>query len=170
MQSNFNFGGPILADTTYIDGIRIQRNVKFSLPTFTMVTAEIQAMGKHEKPLRGYFEAAEHKLYFDRLDDSVAIAFEPKRSTVEHRWVQVEISPDGTEKDIPYKAFVTGEPKVAFPGGDQEPGNVPEFECPWSVDSLKIYREGKEFFVIERYNDAYRVNGKDYYRDIDQYL
>lgn len=170
MESNHNFGGPILADTTYINNIKIQTNVKFALPSFNMVTAEIQAMGKHEKPLRGYFESAEHKLYFDRLDDSVAIAFEPRRCTVEHRWVQVEIGPDGTEKDIAYKAFVTGEPKVAFPGGDQEVGNVPEFECPLSVDGLKIYREGKEFFVIGRYSQTYRVNGKDYYRDLNQYL
>lgn len=168
--SNHNFGGPILADTTYIENTKIQTNVKFELPVLSMVTAEIQAMGKHEVPLRGYFDSAEHKCYFDRLDEKVLIAFEPKRTTIEHRWVQVEILPDGTEKDIPYKAFVKGTPKVAYPATTAEVGNVPELECTRALDGVTIYREGKELLAFDRYTQTYRVNGKDYYRDLEKYL
>ena len=48
--SSHNFGGPILADTTYINNKKVQTNVKFELPSLENVTAEIQAMGKYGVP------------------------------------------------------------------------------------------------------------------------
>lgn len=169
-QSNHNFGGPILADTTYINNKKVQTNVKFELPSLNNVTAEIQAMGKYGVPLRGYFEDAEHKCTFDRLDEVILEAFEPKDTIIEHRWVQVEIQPDSTEKDVPYKAFVKGRPKVAYPTSALEVGNVPELECTRTLSGLTVYRDGKELLAFDRFTQTYRVNGKDYYRDLEQYL
>ena len=97
-------------------------------------------------------------------------ACEPKDTTIEHRWVQVEIQPDGTEVDISYKAFVKGRPKVAYPTSSLEVGNVPELECTRTLSGLTVYRNGKELLAFDRFTQTYRVNGKDYYRDLEQYL
>ena len=165
-----NFDGPILATSTYVNDVAVQRNAKFEIPALTNVTAEIQAMGKHDVPLRGFFESAEYKGNYGRFDPAIAAAFSPVKNTIEHRWVLTEIDPDGNEHDVGFKCFITGKPKVGFPGVSVEPGNVPEMEHTMSVQSMFMYRDGTEMLAFDRFNQTYRVNGVDYYRSIDQYL
>lgn len=170
MAINVNFGGPILASSTYINGTAVQRDVKFTLPEAAVQTAEINAMGTHEVPMKGRFDAMEHTCAFDRFDSVVAQAYEPNASTIEHRWVQEEIGPDGAEHEVGYKAFIRGVSKSAYPSGDVEAGNTPGYELKRSVSSIFMYREGKEILAIDRFNQTYRINGKDCYRSIEQYL
>lgn len=168
---NHSYGGPIIANSTYVNGKRVQTNSKFSLPVLQSITAEIPVMGKLSVPLLGLFEDAEHKTIFDRLDEAVMEAYAPYDTTIEHRYVQVEIDgADGKERDVPYKVFIEGKSKVALPSTENESGTVPEYECIRTVKGIFIYREGKELFAFNRFKRIYRVLGKDYYRDIEQYL
>ena len=170
MPRTVNFGGPILGTSTYVNGVQTDRDVKFTLPTLTNVTAEIQAMGKHEVPLRGYFEASEYKGYFNRFDRTAAQAFSPEVNTIEHRWVQDEIDANGNEHEVGYKAIIKGKSKTGFPAADIETSTVPEIEFTMSAQSMYIYRDGQELLAFDRFSQTYRVNGKDHYRSIDNML
>lgn len=170
MAGNINIGGPILGTSTYIDGQKVQQNVKFDLPEVAYKTAEIQAMGTHEVPLKGFFEAMEHKVYFDRTDALVLSAYRPGKVEIRHHWVQDEFDPNGDEVEADYKAIIVGICKTAYPTGTIETGETPEIELARTVNSIAIYRSGVELLCIDRFSQTYRFNGKDYYRDIDQYL
>ena len=170
MPRTANFDGPILGTSTYVNGVQTDRDVKFEIPGINNVTAEIQAMGKHEVPLKGYFEAIEYKGYFNRLDASAMQAFTPELNTIEHRWVQSEIDTNGNEHEIGCKAIIKGRSKSALPSVSVETSTALEIEYTMSAQSIYLYRDGVETLAIDRFSQTYRVNGKDYYRDIDAML
>lgn len=170
MPRTVNFGGPILGTSNYVNGIQTDRDVKFTLPTLTNVTAEILAMGKHDVPLRGYFESAEYKGYFNRIDRAAASAFSPNINTIEHRWVQDEIDANGNEHEVGFKAIIKGKSKTGFPAADIETSTVPEIEYTMSVHSMYLYRDGEELLAFDRFTQTYRVNGADMYRSIESML
>lgn len=170
MARTANFGGPILATSTYVNGVQTDRDVKFTLPELVNVTAEIIAMGKHDVPLKCYFESAEYKGYFNRFDQAAASAFSPAGTEIRHNWVQVEIDANGQEHDVGYRAVIKGKSKKGFPSADIEPSNVPEIEYTMSAHAMYIYRDGAELLAFDRFSQTYRVNGKDYMRDIESML
>ena len=49
--------GPILADTVYIGGTLVAKDVTISLPAVTPVTADFKAMGTYTAPILGQIEA-----------------------------------------------------------------------------------------------------------------
>ena len=51
--------GPILADTVYIDGKLVAKDVTITLPAVTPVTADFKAMGTYTAPMTGQIEAME---------------------------------------------------------------------------------------------------------------
>ena len=51
--------GPILADTVYIGGTLVAKDVTISLPAVTPVTADFKAMGTYTAPILGQIEAME---------------------------------------------------------------------------------------------------------------
>lgn len=170
MPRTVNFGGPILGTSNYVNGVQTDRDVKFTLPTLTNVTAEIQAMGKHDVPLRGYFEATEYKGYFNRFDKVAASAFSPDGTEIRHNWVQDEIDANGNEHEVGYRAIIKGKSKTGFPAADIETSTVPEIEFTMSVHSMYLYRDGVELLAFDRFSQTYRVNGVDKYRSIESML
>ena len=51
--------GPILADTVYIGGTLVAKDVTIALPAVTPVTADFKAMGSYTAPILGQIEAME---------------------------------------------------------------------------------------------------------------
>ena len=51
--------GPILADTVYIGGTLVAKDVTIALPAVTPVTADFKAMGTYTAPILGQIEAME---------------------------------------------------------------------------------------------------------------
>ena len=51
--------GPILADTVYINGVLVAKDVTITLPAVTHVTADYKAMGTYTAPMTGQIEGME---------------------------------------------------------------------------------------------------------------
>lgn len=159
----------ILADAVYCDNVLVAKNVAVTLPEVTFATAEINAMGTTELPLVGLVEAMEASMTKIGADSQLIAMSTPQRHSYECRFVQNNISADGTATAEGCKAFITGIPKVV-PGISLEVGSASENEITLAVTRYQLYVNGEELLCIDKLNSICRIRGKDYYSDIAAYL
>ena len=56
--------GPVTADTVYADGTLVGKDVAFTLPGLSFLTADVQAMGNVTVPVIGGLEKMEATLWW----------------------------------------------------------------------------------------------------------
>ena len=71
--------GPILADTVYINGVLVAKDVTITLPAVTHVTADYKAMGTYTAPMTGQIEGMEAAITKIGIDKGL-------RSSRARRW------------------------------------------------------------------------------------
>lgn len=80
--------GPILADTVYIGGTLVAKDVTISLPAVTPVTADFKAMGTYTAPILGQIEAMEASITKIGIDLGLRNMMKLESKTIEIRWAQ----------------------------------------------------------------------------------
>ena len=75
--------GPILADTVYIGGTLVAKDVTISLPAVTPVTADFKAMGTYTAPILGQIEAMEASI--TKIGIDLGLRDPPSQAPCRHR-------------------------------------------------------------------------------------
>ena len=157
--------GPILADTVYINGVLVAKDVTITLPAVTHVTADYKAMGTYTGQIEG-MEAAITKIGIDKGLRSM-VQLESK--TLEVRWAQDVKYADGSTKTEGCKAFMRCVPKL-IPGLSVDPGNPSENEVTLAVSRYQLFVAGNEYWLIDQLNTIMRIGGVDYVKDLRSVL
>lgn len=159
----------VVANTVYSDRQLVGKDVSFTLPSVTMMTADVQAMGTMTMPIVGLIEDMELTITKIGVDLGLSRLARLEKQNLEFRWVQSVLSSDGSSKPDGCKAFVRCMPK-ALPGIAAEIGSPSENELSYGVSRLQIFAGGKEFLLVDRFSQILRVDGKDYYGNINSLL
>lgn len=150
----------VVADTVYCDGKLVARDVSFTLPAITFMTADVQAMGTLSFPIYGLIEDMEAAITKIGLDLGLAKLLRLGKKVLEFRWVQTRVKADGSTGPEGCKAFLTVAPKSL---GEISPeiGSPTEIESTYAVMREQIYVDGKELLLVDRLARKLRVDGVD---------
>lgn len=169
MSKWIDIRGPILADTVYCDNNLVAKDVGFTIPGASFMSAEIKAMGTMSVPLVGLLEHMELKITKVGVDIGLAKMSKLEKQNFEFRWVQNVSKADGSQSSEGCKAFIRTMPGN-FPSIGIEVGNASENEMTYGVTRVQIFVGGKEILCIDRLSQILRINGKDYMSDINSLL
>ena len=161
--------GTVVGVTAYAGNTLVAEDITISLPAVTPKTQTFSAMGDIELPLPLY-EAMEATVNKIGIDKGFIKLLVPEKRKFEFRWVQTNIKPDGTQEFEGCKAFITGIPKVVFPGGDIAPGENYEGAIPIAVTRYQLYVNGDEKILIDKLKGQTKIDGKDYAKSIKNLL
>lgn len=159
----------IAADTVYADNKLVGKDVNFTLPSITMQTAEVKAMGTMTVPIIGLLDDMELAITKIGIDAGLGRLSRLEKQNLEFRWVQSVVKSDGATSVEGCKAFVRCMPK-ALPGIGVEVGSAPENELTYGVSRLQIFCAGKEFLLIDRLAGKLSIDGKDYMAPVQNML
>ena len=152
--------GAIVADTVYADGELVGRDVSFTLPGLTFLTADVQAMGTMSVPLIGLLEHMELSITKIGIDTGLGKMNKLEKQNLEIRFAQNIVKTDGTMNTAGCKAFVRTLP-AGIPELGGEIGGTIEAENTYGVSRMQIYADGEEIVCVDRLSQILRVNGKD---------
>ena len=161
--------GPILANTVYIDGELVAKDVAFNLPAVNFVSADFRAMGTMEMPIIGQIEAMETTITRIGVDLGLCKAVRIESKVLECRFVQDVKKPDGTTKVEGCKAFLRVSPK-GIPALSVDPGATVESELAFATSRYQLFVAGKEQWLIDQLSQILRIDGKNYYEEISSLL
>ena len=169
MEKWLDLKGPILADTVYVDGKLVAKDVTVTLPGVTPVTADFRAMGTMTMPILGQIEAMEAAITKIGVDLGLRTLVTPESKTIEFRWAQDVKTSDGSTKTEGCKAFIRAMPKT-IPGLSVDPGSASENELTFAVSRYQLFVDGAEFWLIDQLNQIMRIDGVDYCKTIRSLL
>jgi len=161
--------GTIVGVTAYADGVLVAEDVTISLPEITPKMQTMPAMGDIELPIP-LVEAMEATINKVGIDKGFIRLLVPEKRKYEFRWVQTKVKTDGTQEFEGCKAFITGIPKIFFPGGDIAPGENYEGAIPIAVTRYQLYVDGNEYILVDKLKNQLKINGKDYAKGIQNLL
>lgn len=161
--------GPIVANTVYVDGQLVAKDVTVALPAVTPVTADYRAMGTMSLPIPGQIESMELSITKIGIDLGLGRMVRMQSMNFEFRFVQNVVKSDGTTKPEGCKAFVKAIPKT-IPGISLEPGSASENEITAEVTRYQLFVGGEELWLIDRLSQICRILGTDYYSPINSLL
>ena len=169
MEKWLDLKGPILADTVYVDGKLVAKDVTVTLPGVTPVTADFRAMGTMTMPILGQIEAMEAAITKIGIDLGLRTLVKLESKTIEFRWAQDVKTSDGSTKTEGCKAFIRAMPKT-IPGLSVDPGAASENELAFAVSRYQLFVDGAEFWLIDQLNQIMRIDGVDYCKTIRSLL
>ena len=169
MEKWLDLKGPILADTVYVDGKLVAKDVTVTLPGVTPVTADFRAMGTMNMPILGQIEAMEAAITKIGIDLGLRTLVKLESKTIEFRWAQDVKTSDGSTKTEGCKAFIRAMPKT-IPGLSVDPGSASENELTFAVSRYQLFVDGAEFWLIDQLNQIMRIDGVDYCKTIRSLL
>ena len=169
MEKWLDLQGPILADTVYVDGKLVAKDVTVTLPGVTPVTADFRAMGTMTMPILGQIEAMEAAITKIGIDLGLRTLVKLESKTIEFRWAQDVKTSDGSTKTEGCKAFIRAMPKT-IPGLSVDPGAASENELTFAVSRYQLFVDGAEFWLIDQLNQIMRIDGVDYCKTIRSLL
>lgn len=165
MEKWLDLKGPILADTVYVDGKLVAKDVTVTLPGVTPVTADFRAMGTMTMPILGQIESMEAAITKIGIDLGLRTLVKLESKTIEFRWAQDVKTSDGSTKTEGCKAFIRAMPKT-IPGLSVDPGAASENELTFAVSRYQLFVDGAEFWLIDQLNQIMRIDGVDYCKTI----
>lgn len=154
-----------LADTVYVDGTLVAKEVAFTLPEIVPLTVEYRTTGTAELPLLGMIESMEASVTKIGIDYGFLALARPTAQTYEFRWKQEVRKSDGNAPTELCKAFLRGMAKT-IPGPSIDPGNAIENEFTLAVVRYQLMVGGAEFCLIDQLNHICRLRGIDYAKDV----
>ena len=161
--------GPIVANTVYVDGQLVARDVTITLPSVTPTTSDYKAMGTMSLPIPGQIESMELAITKIGIDLGLARMVRMQSMNFEFRFVQNVVKSDGTTMPEGCKAFVKAVPKT-IPGISLEPGSASENEITAEATRYQLFVGGEEMWLIDRLSQILRILGTDYYSPINSML
>lgn len=169
MQNSLDIKGAVVGATAYADNQLVGKNVTFTLPAITFLTADVKAMGDMSVPLIGLLEDLELAVTKIGVDKGLSRMNRLQKQNLEFRWAQNVIKPDGSSSVEGCKAFVRTMPS-GIPEIGVEVGSSTEAENTYKVTRIQIFVAGEEFLLVDRLNSILKVGGKDYMKEINNLL
>lgn len=160
--------GPVVADTYYIEGKLVARDVGITLPEVAPMTADLNAMGTFSMPIWQLIDNMEAALTKIGLDLGMRSALTPDMKQHEARWVQTITDANGKTRNVGCKAFMSGIP-ANLPEIGLEVGSASEHEVRMSLTRYNLFVDGQEVWLIDRLAGIVRIGGKNY-ADLDSML
>ena len=160
--------GPVVADTYYVDGKLVARDVAITLAEVAPMTAELAAMGTFELPVWQLIEHMENTITKIGLDKGLRSALTPEMKSHEARWVQTITDANGNTRNVGCKAFLKAVP-ANLPEIGLEIGSPSEHEIRLATTRYQLMVDGEEMWLIDRLAGIVRINGKNY-ADLDSML
>ena len=161
MAGFMNINGPVVANTVYVGGQLVARDVAITLPEITPQTADVQALGTLSLPIWQLLENRELAITKIGADNGLRAMIKPEPLSLEARWVQTVTDAGGVTKEVGCKAFMRGIPSK-IPGLGLTPGEASEGECTFSLTRYQLMVDGAELFLIDRLAGIVKIGGKDY--------
>lgn len=160
--------GPVVADTHYVDGKLVARDVAITLPEVAPITATVQAMGNLDLPIWQLIEHMEAAITKIGLDKGLRHALRPGSRNHEIRWVQTVTDAEGNTKNVGCKAFLRGT-TANLPEVGLEVAAPSEHENRIALTRYQLFVDGEEMWLIDRLAGIVRIAGEDY-ADLDSML
>lgn len=164
-----NINGAIVADTVYSDGRLVAKDVSITLPEVSQVTTEVIAGGNTDLPVTGWTDPMEATITKVGIDEGLTHLLRQQSMSVECRWVQDQVTGDGTKRVVGMKAFLRCIPKT-IPGLTITPGENSENDVTLSVLRYELMVDNKQQWLIDKLNNIFTVEGKDYAKDVSSLL
>lgn len=164
-MDSIDLSGVIVADTIYYNNQLSAKESAFTLPAVNPLTNDYRAMGTMTLPTMGLIEAMETTITKIGIDRGLKTMLRPESATLEYRWVQNVVKPDGSQKPEGCKAFLRVVPK-GIPGMSIDPGSSSENELGFFVTRYQLFVAGEEYWLVDRLNGILRIGGNDYAKDI----
>lgn len=161
--------GGVVADTVYDDNQLVAKDVSFTLPGLSFLTATVKAMGDMDVPLIGLLENMQLTVTKIGIDKGLGRMNRLKKRNMEFRWVQNVVKSDGSVSVEGCKAFVRTMPS-AIPETGVEVGSASEQENTYNVTRMQIYAGGVEILCVDRLSQILRIDGVDYMKQINNLL
>ena len=162
--------GAVVADTVYESGELVAKDVGYTLPAISQMTADMNAMGTMTVPIVGLIENMELAITKIGEDRGLGKMSKLEKKNFEFRWVQNVVKGDGTTSAEGCKAFVRTFPPTSIPGIGVEIGAASENELTYSVNRVQIFVGGYEYLLVDRLNQILRIDGVDYMSEISKLL
>ena len=164
-----NIKGAVVADTVYCDGTLVAKDVAFTIPGVSFLSADVQAMGNMSVPLIGLIENMQATVKKIGLDMGFSKMNRLAKHTIEFRWVQSVVKSDGSVTQEGCKAFIRTMP-ASIPDLGVEVGSASEMETTFNVSRQQIFCNGEDGLCVDRLAPILRVDGVDYYNTIANML
>ena len=153
--------GPVVADTAYMDGVLVARDVSISLPEVVPATVDLTAMGTFTMPVWQLIQHLEAIITRIGLDKGLRSHLTPDMKPLEVRWVQTITEADGTTRNAGCKAFLKGIP-ANLPGINLDMGSTTEQQNKIALTRYNLFVDGVEMWLIDRLAGIVRIDGKNY--------
>lgn len=162
--------GPIMSNTIYRDSELVAKDCTVTLPAVEFVTVELNSGGTVEIPVPQLIAAMDLTIGKIGADSKLARMTTANPCDIEVRWVQIVTDPTtGTTRNVGCKAFLHCLPK-GLPEIGVTPGEASETEVTYSVTGYRLIVGGQEAWAIDKFANVLRVDGVDYYEDIQWML
>lgn len=160
----------IVAYNIYTQGTRIGTTGKVDTPEFKMKTSTMSGAGisgEVDSPTPGQWEATEHEIPLTLLGKDMALLLRQGMDVqlIYRGATQVALKSGGAAtKQL---RIVEGGMIKGFKGGSLEAGGQMEASVTIETVRYKMECAGEELIAIDKFNNVYRVNGKDMLADIN---
>ena len=160
--------GPTIKTKVLIDNVVVAEDVSITLPEISLQTAELPAMGSMDVPipLTDAIEATINSIGFDK---GFFKALGIKKTQFECRWVENELSNDGTFSKKVCRAYISGATK-SIPGGEVSPGNSWQGNLSVSVMRYRLIVDGVETVLIDKLNNICKLGDTDYMKEVNDLI
>lgn len=161
--------GAVVADTAYMDGTLVARDLSITLPEVTPLTVDLPMLGTFTMPMWTLFENMQLTVTKIGVDTGISKMIKPESINIELRGVHPIVNADSTTKNAKNKIFLKGI-SLGVPGFGWEIGSLSENEYNYSCIRYEYQLDGEQVFLIDRAAHQVRVNGKDYFAEIESFL
>ena len=162
--------GPILSNTVCCGNELVAKDCTVTLPAIEFTAVEINTGGTIEIPVPQLINAMDLSITKIGADSKLARMSKADPVDIEVRWVQLVTDPtNGTTRNVGCKAFLHCLPK-GIPEIGVTPGEVSENELTYSVTAYRLVVNGQEQWAIDKFANVLRIDGIDYFEDIQWML
>lgn len=163
------------ANTVYVNPVGgeqklVGKDVEITLPDVKNKTVDATAMGEFSVPVIGQFENMESTIHHIGVDMGLASMLAQETLELEIRWVEQIMLEGGAQTTVGCKAFLTGFPTSAVPEITVKPGEAVDIEVPYTITGYKMIKNGETLWDINRLSQKLEINGKDYFKDMNDLL
>lgn len=154
----------VVGFNVYTQGTRLGTTGKVDTPEFKMKTSTMSGAGiggNVDSPTPGQWEATEHEIPLTLLGKDLALLLQQGMDVqlIYRGATQVALKSGGAA--MKQLRVVEGGMVKGFKGGSLEAGGQMEASVTIETVRYKMECAGEELIAIDKFNNVYRVNGKD---------
>lgn len=148
----------------------VAKDVEVTLPDVKNKTVDATAMGDLSVPVIAQFKNMEATIHHIGADLGLANMLAQETLELEIRWAEQIMKEGGAQSTVGCKAFLTGFPASAVPQITVKPGEAVDVEVPYTITGYKMVKDGTTLWDINRLSQKLEINGKDYFKSMNELL